>query len=375
MENLKLPLSINSKNLILKKNEKFNILYDDLNNFLNDKNYILNKDFTHHSRFSSEIKFNNTIEGYKEDVDLINNVIKNKIKDIPNNKRKRIINLYKGYQYILNNKEINKDTLNTLYNILSDGLLCDYDLEHMGKYYREGKVFIYYSSNVDILPDEGVDYNDIDKYMESLFDFIKNNVYENQTDNYIISQIIHFYFVYVHPYFDINGRTSRTLSTWYLLNNNCNPYIIFNRGIPYKIKEYYRIIRETKEHNNITFFINYMMESVKKELEKEYIIDNIEINCGKKLNIVNRETLNQILTMNSIWSLIDFNVFYNRFNTKIKVLDAYKKLILPLLELGILDYDRKTKKPITNNMNNFTFKIDSKYLDYDKNKIKYIKIK
>ena len=42
---------------------------------------------------------------------------------------------------------------------------------------------------------------------------------------------MHFYFVYIHPYFDVNGRTSRTLAMWYLLNEEAYPYIIFNRAI------------------------------------------------------------------------------------------------------------------------------------------------
>ena len=371
----KIPLSIDNRNLYLKKNEKFKLLYDDLNNFLSDEEYIKNKDFTEHLWFSNEIKFNNTIEGYKDDVELISSVIKDNNRSISYKKRKRIINLFRGYQYILKNKDINKETLKNLYNILSKGLLDENDLKHMGKYYREDRVFIYFSSNIDIIPDEGIEFNKIDEYMNNLFEYINKNKGDNQTDNFIISQIIHFYFVYIHPYFDINGRTSRTLSMWYLLNNNSEPYIIFNRGIPYKINDYYKIIKETKYHHNLTYFINYMMETIKKELEKEYIIDMVEQNYGSELDIINRQTIHQILSMNGILSLIDFTTFYNRYNTKIKTLDAYKKLILPLLEFNILDYDRSTKKNITPHMNNFTFKINEKKLDFDKSKIKYIKLK
>lgn len=38
----KIPLSIDNRNLYLKKNEKFKLLYDDLNNFLSDEEYIKN---------------------------------------------------------------------------------------------------------------------------------------------------------------------------------------------------------------------------------------------------------------------------------------------------------------------------------------------
>mgnify|MGYP003296361204 FL=1 len=76
---------------------------------------------------------------------------------------------------------------------------------------------------------------------------------------------MHFYFVYIHPYFDINGRTSRTVAMWYLLNNSIYPYIIFNRGINFD-STYDKTIRECKDRYEITKFLKYMLINVKKEL-------------------------------------------------------------------------------------------------------------
>src|SRR5690606_40031597 len=53
--------------------------------------------------------------------------------------------------------------------------------------------------------------------LDKLISFLSSDSYNgSMTDSYIKSQIVHFYFVYIHPYYDVNGRTSRTLSMWYL---------------------------------------------------------------------------------------------------------------------------------------------------------------
>ena len=67
--------------------------------------------------------------------------------------------------------------------------------------------------------------------MEYYFAFFNAPTFsQTMTDQYVKSQILHFYFVYIHPYFDVNGRTSRTMALWHLLNSQAYPYIIFNRG-------------------------------------------------------------------------------------------------------------------------------------------------
>ena len=81
--------------------------------------------------------------------------------------------------------------------------------------------------------------------MSRLYDYMQtedNLSTGSKTDIFLKSQIMHFYFVYIHPYYDINGRTARTTSMWYLLNKEAYPFIIFNRGISLNKKEYYRVL-------------------------------------------------------------------------------------------------------------------------------------
>ena len=209
-------------------------------------------------------------------------------------KRREIINLYNGYKYIFTNNIMDKEHLLELYKILSDGLLSSSDMARMGEYYREDKVYILRKGRIDMELSEGIDYSLIDKYMDIYFDYVNDNSDKTMTDEFIKSQIMHFYFVYIHPYFDVNGRSSRTMAMWYLLNNKAYPYIIFNRAISNNSSTYDETITDTRNNANISFFIRYMMINVKRELEKELIIQEIRDNTSVKMTMMDYQALNYI---------------------------------------------------------------------------------
>ena len=366
-----IDLLINQINRLYVLTSSLDPLKEELEKFLEDTNMKESKEVLS-DLFSEEIKANDLVEGYRDDIDDIINVNKKKKNGI-NSKEQRILNLYNGYKYISKTEEINKENLKKLYNILSRNLLSKNDLNLMGDYYRNDSVYIYYSNNINFLHDEGINCNEIDKYMNYLFDYINNgDKFSTMTDYYIKSQIMHFYFVFIHPYFDVNGRTSRTMSMWYLLNNEIYPYIIFNRGINFDKNTYYKAILETKKFGNITIFLKYMLKTVKKELEKEYLISNVsEI---KTLTQVEKQTLNYVLSMKGIRTLKDFTKYYNYFNEKRTVKDVNENLLNSLIDKDIIQIIRYSNSKIYDGSNNYIFQINDKYLDKDPEKIKRIKL-
>ena len=115
----------------------------------------------------------------------------------------------------------------------------------MGDYYRNGPVYIL--KGICLTNDcfMGMDKDKIEYFMNQFFEFINSkDMEDSEIDIFIKSQVMHFYFVYIHPYFDVNGRTSRTVSMWYLLNNKNYPYVIFNRAISFAKSEYEKNKRE-----------------------------------------------------------------------------------------------------------------------------------
>ena len=349
-----LDLTTEKGNRFYFRTESLMPVYAELEEFLEFITTMNDLHFAKKMLFSHELKANNQVEGYSDDLELIEDIIKKKTDNIKDEeKRARILNLYRGYQFILRNRVMDEKHLKRLYNILSDGLLDSYDITHMGQNYREAPVYILDGGKLTGILDEGVNYQIIDNLIAKYFEFINNvSLGNSKTDEYIKSQIMHFYFVYIHPYFDCNGRTSRTMALWYLLKNKDYPYIIFNRGINFAGSKYDKIIKEAKETYDITYFLKLMLETVKIELEKEKIMQEYANATNYKFSGIDYQTILYILSMNNELSLANFSLVYNRFNDKRKVLDIYKEMVEPLIDVGILQVTRYTKKRIgeVNNM-------------------------
>ena len=374
MNNVELPLT--SKNNI-NISYDYNILkelVEELELFLDGDNYMKQYGFSKKILLSREVKANNSVEGFNDDVGLVYNILYNHLNISDKAKMQRIKNLYKGYQFIFNESEINKYSLKKLYSILSKNLLTKEDLINMGDYYRNNPVYIYYSSYAHINPDMGLDEKLLDFYMDELFNYInKNNNFDSFTEYFIKSQIIHFQFVNIHPYYDLNGRTSRTLAMWYLLNNKIYPYIIFNRAVSLNKNKYYDVVKESRDSSDITYFLKYMLDKVKIELEKEYIINMIKESIGE-LSLNDYQTIYYILSMKGLLSAKDFISFYNRYNDKKRCSDIIKEMIDPLICKGIINQERETTSYINSNKKNFIFKLNNNNFEIDPKKIKKLEL-
>ena len=351
-----LDLTTEKGNRFYFRTESLMPVYAELEEFLEFITTMNDLHFAKKMLFSHELKANNQVEGYSDDLELIEDIIKKKTDNIKDEKKRaRILNLYRGYQFILRNRVMDDKHLKRLYNILSDGLLDSYDITHMGQNYREAPVYILDNGRLTGILDEGVNYQIIDNLIAKYFEFVNNYTLGNtQTDEYIKSQIMHFYFVYIHPYFDCNGRTSRTMALWYLLKKKDYPYIIFNRGINFAGSKYDKIIKEAKETYDITYFLKLMLETVKIELEKEKVMQEYANATHYKFSGIDYQTILYILSMNNELSLANFSLVYNRFNDKRKVLDIYKEMVEPLIDNNILQVTRYTKKNL-GSINNMEF--------------------
>ena len=400
-----LPLLVDDQQLYLIE-EDLKSRREEMDDFLEGLDYMNSRQFSHDVLFSHEVQANNVIEGYKDDVELVNNVIYHRLNIKDEQRKKRILNLYRGYKYILEGKEINKETVKKLYSILSRGLLSEEDRKNMGKYYRKNPVYIYISgilsSELENFSDMnsflayirelygpetarkysrmysmGVHPDKVTDYMSRLYDFMKTDDTLNsgsKTDVFLKSQIMHFYFVYIHPYYDLNGRTARTTSMWYLMNKEAYPFIIFNRGISLNKTEYYRVINDVKQYKNVSFFLNYMMEHVRTELEKEYIMDMINVSASEQLTSLDFQNLHYILSMKGNHTYLDFGAFYNNQNSEKKHFnEIYADMLVPLLEKGVIIEGNKTNKSTPNGRENHFFEINDKLYDKDSPKIKRLK--
>lgn len=372
---IKLNLETNEGSSIRVNTDYIQPYKEELEQFLDGLDYMKTLKFARSMMIGQEIKSNNVIEGIKDDLSIIDKVITQRKDNLSNQERQRIINLYHGYQYILTHKTINKDTLKELYDQLSENILDPRDKIRMGKYYRTAPVYIIKGKRLDVEPFMGINENKIEYHMNQLFEFINNNeLEETEINKFIKSQIMHFYFVYIHPYFDVNGRTSRTVAMWYLLNNKNYPYIIFNRAIAFNQKNYEPNIIKGRNYGDTTLFIKYMLTSVEKELEKEYLIHSIEETTKEYLSKYDLQMLEYLLTMNGNITLKDLLTTYNRYNEKENTERVLEEKIKPLIDKKILVEKGTTKKYITNDIQNKIIRLNPEIIEVDNSKVKHLDI-
>lgn len=320
---------------------------EDLNAFLETEKYLKTRTFAKKVLFTHEIKSNNQVEGYWDSIFLINQLIKNAETIANEDTRNRILNLYYAYDYILKRRVIDKDSVRELYRIISKGVIKPNLQTKMGEYYREAPVYILKNGRLDLEPDQGINYKNVERFMDAYFEFLHSPWAKGATEEYIKSQILHYYFVYIHPYFDVNGRTSRTLAMWYLLNKKAYSYIIFNRGIISKGSNYDNIIASTKSTCDLTKFIKFMLDTVKVELEKEYVLEVLSSGASQKLTASDYQALLYLMELKGFKSILGFATHYNQYNETKKVKEIYDDMIVPLYEKGLISYGRETKKEVS----------------------------
>ncbi len=317
----------------------------DLESLIDEEKHLNKRSFAKKVLLSHELQANNEIEGIKDDLSVIRTAINN-IESIKNEAtRKRIINLYNAYNFILDEPQINETTLKQLYLIISKDLLEREDQDKMGEFYRREDVYILKNGRLDASHDKGIEPSKIEKWMDMYFNFLNSFNVDSRIDEYIKSQIMHYFFVYIHPFIDVNGRTSRTLSIWYLLNKEIYPYIIFNRGIALNKTGYDRKISLTGKTKNLSMFLNMMLDAVYTEVQKEYVMNIITESISYDLDSIDYQNLLFYLSIRSEKNLKNFKDFYNRQTGQSLKCKEIKQKLSPLIDKGILYLTGKEHNP------------------------------
>lgn len=166
-----------------------------------------------------------------------------------------IQNMKKGIDFVSSLPEFNKDNLFKLYTLLSSGCLNKDDELHDGDYYR-------YDS-VDVSRYHGCPYDKIDEMMNSLFAFVNESLKsEDIKELILLPHICHYYLIYIHPYFNYNGRTARMVSYWVYLLSGLNVFPpIISDAINQTKAQYYKAIELSRDaHNDLTYFLSYLLK-------------------------------------------------------------------------------------------------------------------
>jgi Fic family protein len=106
---------------------------------------------------------------------------------------------------------------------------------------------------------------EIQELMSNLERYI-NDPSIDDCDVLVKMAVIHYQFESIHPYYDGNGRTGRILNVLYLILNGIQdvPILYLSRYIINNKADYYRLLREVKEHGNWEEWLIYMIQGVEQ---------------------------------------------------------------------------------------------------------------
>ncbi len=255
---------VESNYLLSVQNEYMQILLSDLEV---NQSWLFNRNVTDIliSRMFSEVEGTLRIENVPTTHKRIAEI--HKSKKVTDKNDIIVKNMLDAISFIVNDKpRFNKENLRKLYNILSKECLPEELRLKDGAYYRDDVV--------TVGGFEGADYRIIDECMNSLFRFA-NDPECIKEHTFLLPYICHYYVLYIHPYFDYNGRTARMVSFWlsYIHNIDGAPYFM-SEAINECKGDYYRAIVNTRNTNNdLTYFLGYIMET---SIKYSFVYKNVE---------------------------------------------------------------------------------------------------
>ena len=201
-----------------------------------------------------------------ENIDFSRDSVRNILKGYApkNDQESRILGIKKGLEFIADtSNKITEENLHKLYMMTVGDFLEGDDRLNDGEFYRHDTVSIV-GSQIEHM---GVNYQKIPELMKVLIEFINT---DDGINDLVKAAIVHFYFAYVHPYFDGNGRTARLMHLWFLIQKGYQSalFIPFSGLIEKSRKAYYDAFSAVEDNQifsgviDVTPFVLYFIENV-----------------------------------------------------------------------------------------------------------------
>ncbi len=183
-----------------------------------------------------------------------------------------LVNIYNCYAYIIEN-DMSEEGLFELRKLLIEGL----EVKPARRYRTEDLVI---NGNIGNIAIKCVPPANIDLFMKKLFtyiDFSMSNA--SPVDGFISSLVIHYYFVYISPYFEHNFILARLLSAWYIIKHPDISYkpLFLSEAIARDRQsgKYLKTLQDSFESGgDLTYFVNYLSDIIST-------YSNVYINLSK----------------------------------------------------------------------------------------------
>ena len=229
---------------------------------------------------SNELYKTNKIEG----IETVKSEIHSSLKDdrISNKKSNKLDGIIKKYKDIMENNFEDTEHIDSLssFRKIYDEMFEEF--EKSGNYKLDGKYFrkdiVKVINGLGNIIHIGVNGEEaIEKNIESLIEFM--NI--KDIPFLVKASISHFFFEYIHPFYDGNGRFGRYLLSLYLARklDNLTAFSV-SYSISRNLDDYYKSFVEVEDVTNygeITFFVENILKTIKngQEMIIELLNDSV----------------------------------------------------------------------------------------------------
>ena len=190
-------------------------------------------------------------------------------------------------------------------------LMMKYFDEDNGNYRNHGEGVKRNDEIISMAPESTL----VPSLMKSLFEYINNS----ELNIIILSAIFHYYFVFIHPFSDGNGRCARFWVTLMLINYDKNfEFIPLEEEIYLNQENYYLAIAECHNNGNTNVFIKFILHTINSSLDKLIKNSNFVLNDIQN-KIIELIANNNRITQNEIANITNVNVRTIKRNFKILI--------------------------------------------------------
>lgn len=301
----------------------------------------------------NELYFSNQIENVKSTKKEIAKSMK--VMKENNQKSPRFESMLKAYMKILystNKLPRNAKDVRTIYDEITAGEISEMN-KIEGSLFREEAVKVMSSTN-RVLHEGIMPHNLIVEKVEELLNFLNN---QDDIEPIIKIAIAHYYFGYIHPFYDGNGRTSRFISSLYL-NETYDQLtaISLSRGIESNNKVYYDIFDKTNSAMNkgeLNYFIEHFLAFIKDG--QELLIEELKAKKTQldyAINIINKDQNLSQTHKDTVFIMAQFYYYSIEEHITVQQIESYlnltdktiRKILNDLLDLGYIE--KVGKRPI-----------------------------
>ncbi|WP_347357288.1 Fic family protein [Bdellovibrio sp.] len=178
-----------------------------------------------------------------------------------------LLNNYKALMWIKENHSapVSEKLINDIHAIVTKNTLTEDDINFSGKY-RNDKVFV--TSGREIRH-EGVEYTKLGEVVPEAIELVTKS--PRYFPSLLKGILLHYFISYIHPYFDGNGRTARTLFYYKAIKNDLKFVELLSVSAYLKNhgKQYERSFEKVVQNDlDITYFIDFNLDALEEALKK-----------------------------------------------------------------------------------------------------------